>query len=166
MLFVGFSSVFNAIGKRLVFLTIEFCFDASHNRWVWGPCTPFTTTSKEIYMCTGCKLGSGQGDFIVQNSNYAPTMEEMMAKSQTADFEIDSTTNVFPNPTTDLVHFIFDKNETGTIEIYSLDGKLVFTKDFTENSQLEVSLKDYQNGMYTARITTNGATISKKIIKK
>lgn len=135
-------------------------------RGTWGPCTPFTTTSKEIYMCTGCKLVNGQSEFIVENSTYAPSFEEMLAKSQTPDFEITSTANVFPNPTTDLVNFAFDTNETGKIEIYSLDGKLVFTKDFRENKQLEVSLKDYQDGVYIARITTNGVTISKKIIKE
>lgn len=74
--------------------------------------------------------------------------------------------NIYPNPTSDIVNFIFEKIETGKIEIYSLDGKLVFSKEFNEINQFEASLSNYQDGVYIARISTVENTITKKIIKE
>lgn len=74
--------------------------------------------------------------------------------------------NIYPNPTSDIVNFVFDKSETGKIEIYSLEGRLVYSKEFKETNQLEASLSNYQDGTYIVRITTGDNTIIKKIVKK
>lgn len=74
--------------------------------------------------------------------------------------------NIYPNPTNDVVNFVFDKNETGKIEIYSLEGKLVFSNDFKEVTNLSANLSDYQDGIYITRITIGNETTIKKIIKE
>ena len=74
--------------------------------------------------------------------------------------------NIYPNPTNDRINFTFDKNESGRIEIYSLEGKLVYSKEFKENNVLSANLNDYQAGVYIAKITIGDKTITKKIIKE
>ena len=79
---------------------------------------------------------------------------------------INKSLNVYPNPTNNIVNFVFNKNETGKIEIYSLEGKLVHAENFKENNELSANLSDYQAGIYVARITIGDEIIIKKIIKE
>ena len=64
------------------------------------------------------------------------------------------------------IKFDFNGYVNGKIEMYSLDGRVVFSQEFNAIKQLEASLKDYQDGVYIAQITTNSNTITKKIIKE
>jgi hypothetical protein len=82
-------------------------------------------------------------------------------------------TEMYPNPTSDLVNFIVNTSTNGEIEmtIYSLDGKVVMeskgltvengTNSFTEN------VSSLNKGIYLVRITntTSNEVITKKLIK-
>lgn len=73
---------------------------------------------------------------------------------------------IYPNPTKDTLNFIFEKISAGKIDIYSLEGKLIFSKEFEDEKQLEASLSDYSKGIYIAKVTIGNETITKKIIKE
>lgn len=67
---------------------------------------------------------------------------------------------VYPNPTSDLLNI--KGVENANYKIFSIDGKLI--KSGTASAQLNLS--DLSKGMYLLQLTANGATETKKIIKK
>ncbi|MDP2688154.1 MAG: T9SS type A sorting domain-containing protein [Aequorivita sp.] len=68
---------------------------------------------------------------------------------------------VFPNPTSDILHF--SKNiDFISVEIINLEGKLVRT--FIENSP--INLAGLPNGIYILKIITVHGIVNKKVVKK
>ncbi len=95
------------------------------------------------------------------------TSGEVSSSSSREIHEFDSgSMNISPNPTTGNVVVNLADSASGTLEIYSLDGKLVLTKVFNEINELTVDLSDFSKGIYTAQITVEGVTTSKNIIKE
>ena len=74
--------------------------------------------------------------------------------------------SVYPNPTTGNVVVNLGKAGTGAIEIYSLDGKLVHNSTFAESRELNVDLSNFSKGIYMAKVTIDGETVTQKIIKE
>lgn len=74
--------------------------------------------------------------------------------------------NIYPNPTSGNVVISLDKAHAGSIAIYSLYGKLVFDKIFNESRELTIDLSNYSKGIYMIKITMDGKTTIKKIIKE
>jgi hypothetical protein len=80
--------------------------------------------------------------------------------------------SLFPNPFTNnyLVSVIAAQNETISVETIDLQGKIVASKISTMNvdglNTIEIdNLNQLQAGIYFARITYNGSTQVKKIVK-
>lgn len=65
-------------------------------------------------------------------------------------------TSVYPNPAQDYI--IISVKEASTLQILSVDGKIVYESAFTE--QERVSLKDFAEGMYLYKMQTKDATQS------
>jgi plastocyanin len=65
-------------------------------------------------------------------------------------------TSVYPNPAQDYI--IISVKEASTLQILSVDGKIVYESAFTE--QERVSLKDFAEGMYLYKVQTKDATQS------
>lgn len=78
----------------------------------------------------------------------------------------DSVMNISPNPTNGTVNVHFDKTGSGSVEIYSLDGKLVYNKTFNESKELILDLSNLSKGIYSAKVTIDGQTTVKKIMKE
>jgi hypothetical protein len=74
--------------------------------------------------------------------------------------------NVFPNPTSEFINIINTK-KFNTLEIYNLDGKLLFNSNMKEG-QNTFNISFLSNGIYFARLTDNNLntkTIKVSIIK-
>ncbi len=79
--------------------------------------------------------------------------------------------NIYPNPTNNHCNISLNlKNATKlSIEIYSLDGKQVASKDYGTMSGdfiLPINMSEWSNGMYHARIIRDGVAITRTIIKE
>ena len=78
---------------------------------------------------------------------------------------------VFPNPVENevVIKFISDNYEKATLNIYSIDGKLVLNKKIELISginNINVNLQEIASGNYIVEIRSNAANYSSKIIKK
>ncbi|CAM4080895.1 T9SS type A sorting domain-containing protein [Flavobacterium antarcticum] len=73
---------------------------------------------------------------------------------------------MYPNPTSDTVNFVFDKEHNGKIDIYSLEGKLIQSEKFINSNQSAANLSAIPAGTYVAKIAIGDEIITKKIIKK
>jgi hypothetical protein len=70
---------------------------------------------------------------------------------------------VYPNPTTDILHFELQDEELATIEIYSLTGQMLKEKTV----QNTINISDLATGMYLAKVTTvSGKSTVRRVIKQ
>ena len=76
------------------------------------------------------------------------------------------TTNIFPNPTSNSVTFMFNPNEKGVgkLLIYSLDGHKIIDYSFNDRLDKSIDLLKSGTGLYLARIVFNDYSIERKII--
>ena len=76
--------------------------------------------------------------------------------------------NVFPNPTSSITNIsIKDASEVFTIELYSLEGKLLFNDSFSGGFIYSLDLLPFERGMYFIKLTgkSTGRNSSIKIQK-
>ncbi len=73
--------------------------------------------------------------------------------------------SLYPNPATHTLHIKFPTITASDIEIYDLSGKRVQAQTGTTNIAA-VDLSRLSNGIYFAKISTNGGTTLKKFLKK
>ncbi|MFK8038788.1 MAG: T9SS type A sorting domain-containing protein [Crocinitomicaceae bacterium] len=74
--------------------------------------------------------------------------------------------DVYPNPTSGLVSLILDQTASGKLTILGLDGKIIISESFSEQSRLKADLTQFERGTYIAKITTDNETIVEKVVKQ
>ena len=75
-----------------------------------------------------------------------------------------SKTIVYPNPTKDLIYFHNNFEDINSVDIYSITGKLLLTKNGNSN---QLSLRDLASGIYFLRVNfSKNLTQTIKIIKE
>lgn len=77
----------------------------------------------------------------------------------TEEFNTESI-KIYPNPTKNHINIVGIREEA-TFEIISLDGRKLLSGQFSGTTQIPLNL---QSGIYLSKITSNGKTITKKII--
>lgn len=80
---------------------------------------------------------------------------------------IDRAVKLYPNPTKDILNIDFNGKNFKTLEVYSLDGKKIITKDLSALNATQVDLSKYPAGIYMVTlIDSAGKNYPNKIIKK
>jgi hypothetical protein len=77
--------------------------------------------------------------------------------------------NMFPNPSNGMLNFTFDAKEPGrvTIDITDLSGRIVkeiYNDNVSGKQTITANLNELSNGMYVARVTSNGVTNGSRIV--
>ena len=82
------------------------------------------------------------------------------------NFYLEETVAVFPNPINsgDLLNINLKTDEQIEIELYSIIGKLIYSKNIVGSTSYTIDVGNLKNGVYLLRIKTDNASISKKII--
>lgn len=70
--------------------------------------------------------------------------------------------NISPNPAKNKISVVFEKNQSGTLQIYNLAGHLLLEESYRDKIELEIFVKDLEKGVYIIKI---GAEIQKLIIE-
>lgn len=87
--------------------------------------------------------------------------------SSLESLDTDSGFNVYPNPTTGkFIVELSDQENAYQVEVYSIDGKLIATKDVLETSSVEFDLSDLEAGTYLIKVNSEGLTKTKRLVKK
>jgi len=72
--------------------------------------------------------------------------------------------NVYPNPVSDLLNIQVEYIQN--VSIYDASGKTVFTSAYNNIDQLELDVRDFENGLYIITVTTANGIINSRFIKK
>ena len=75
-------------------------------------------------------------------------------------------TNIYPNPTSDIINIEFDSNENGyTISVFDIKGQIVLQKVVNSSiSETQLSLLGLQKGNYFINISSKGQSTTNKIV--
>lgn len=137
-------------------------------RATFGDCLPWTTISKSIYICSGCKGNNGP-TFIVEDDTYSPAMpkELMIATNIQSVKSIDKDVIVIsPNPNSGIFNLTSASETIKDIYIYDIAGKLIYENKGVLSKNLNISLNEQPKGIYIVRVTDGQTSITQKIIKE
>lgn len=75
--------------------------------------------------------------------------------------------NIYPNPASDIITITNQENiGVEKISIVDMNGRIVKTQSFTNQSEIQLNISDLRAGVYIFNISTKEGTASKKVIKK
>ena len=91
--------------------------------------------------------------------------------SNTKNVGINDQLTIAPNPASDRAILTLNNDYSGTVkvEVYSMDGKQVFTafaEKFTESFNYELNTSELENGIYIIKTNFNGISASRPLIKQ
>jgi len=74
---------------------------------------------------------------------------------------------VFPNPATNKLNLVFDKNSTGTVAIFDAMGKEVNSYIINNpSSELPIDISNFTNGVYYVSYRNKDVSIHRKFVKQ
>jgi len=119
--------------------------------------------------------------YIDKNPNYGKNIYRLtqtdkdghyqILKATTINIEGEKQINIYPNPlTSDELNIELKgiNNTLTTIMIYNLNGRKVYSQDHSIeniNSNLTIDMTDQPMGIYMVRVTSEGSTFEKKVVK-
>jgi len=75
--------------------------------------------------------------------------------------------NLFPNPATDIINISNSDNMAiSQIEIYDVNGKVLNTQKFSDETEIQLNVAALNSGTYLLHLYTNEGKAVKKLIKK
>jgi len=78
-------------------------------------------------------------------------------------YQENSTINIYPNPSDDIINIEIENIKNATLEIYNLGGKLIFIKEL--HSKLEkIDVSDFPSGIYIVKIMQDMAVNVRKVV--
>lgn len=101
---------------------------------------------------------NGTGNFVIQ----APTYNANNQSLALAAVPFEHYLKTFPNPTIGAVTIQNEAYPIETIEVFNLQGQLLFKKEYQNQNLVNISLADYSNGMYLVVVNKSNTL---KIIK-
>jgi hypothetical protein len=74
--------------------------------------------------------------------------------------------SMYPNPTDDNVSIEFNNSFAGLVEVsvFTITGKLVFCKSYSNTKSISFSMKDHISGMYFVKLNLEGNEIVRKLV--
>lgn len=140
------------------------------------PCSKLQVTDGDIYIediNSGIIMKSPDGNCwrisIDNNGNFVSTSITCPCNSgNVPEQKNNQEINIYPNPVQNIVNIeiISQKTKTHNIEIYNIQGKLIFMKQY-KTSPLSIDISDLSNGIYMLKIKDENGNIIKndKIVK-
>jgi type IX secretion system substrate protein len=80
--------------------------------------------------------------------------------------EASPTLRIVPNPADDMVWISLqgDTAEGQQVQVFSMDGRQVFSGKLPSNGGLAIPVKGWQSGLYIAKVTGDNATITRSFV--
>ncbi len=103
------------------------------------------------------RIPNGTGDFVIQSPTYNANNEVLSVST----VEFKKNLSLFPNPTNGHLN-LQNKYPIESVEIYNLQGQLLYTNTYQNQNQLMVDISAFSKGMYLVTVNKN---TSLKIVK-
>jgi hypothetical protein len=100
----------------------------------------------------GYYLNWGFAPYIRANFNSILNTEEVVS----------SGISLFPNPSNGLINIMNPQNESSTVEVISIDGKFILSKEIDASSSIDLSSNSA--GVYLVKVSTATGSITERIV--
>ncbi len=131
---------------------------------------------KENVISTSLRIGSlGNGSELVQASIDQLVLEmidaavdgvfdpEVTIGINTPAFS-ENDINAYPNPASDNITITFPSSNDGSLSIYDMTGKVIFTTNIEANTtSYNMNLSEFKTGIYFYELTIDNTTVSRKL---
>jgi hypothetical protein len=137
----------------------------SMSYYVSGLKYPVIAFAKSIFEYTSVNLQTGQIEVFNVDSTGILEYNKNPYSAPTGVFLTanENELKMFPNPASNVLNIL--SNENATIEIYSMDGRLIDSQSIQGN--LIINVSEYANGMYVVRsVDANGNVSQQKFVKQ
>lgn len=142
--------------NKYLLLTIGVTFCTSINAQSTSP--EVLASSGEHFTGTNAQLSWSLGELITETYSIATNQltqgfhQTNLILSSIEDLTTDYSIDVYPNPTSNYISVeTLKNNELMNIEIFDINGKLIYHETFTEKTIINV--KNYNNGSYFFKIS-------------
>lgn len=154
---------------------IKFYVNGIQNSSTYNNTSPIAITNLIFGQETDCYGGcfatnqstNGKFDFI-RICGGEISIQEINSKCSTGTLGINEINKpsyvVFPNPVINSVSINKAINIT-EIEIYSIDGKVLFKANYVNQSSINISMNEFESGIYFVRLISGKNEFTQKIIK-
>lgn len=144
--------------------------------WIETNSNYSTSVNQNVTMKAGDFIVMKTGTVIKSGSSYQAKIENCTATSRIAsqdvkEIEVEKEKNnnisIFPNPTNSYFTISSPSSNIKSINIFSMEGKLIFTnKENTNTNHQEIDISNYKDGIYLLTVTTDDEkTMKCKLIK-
>ena len=90
-------------------------------------------------------------------------LDTFMTTTTSIEEVIDFSTKIYPNPTTEKVHVVSYAAAINSIEIYNINGQIVYSNEVDANA-IKINTTAFISGTYLMNIKSDKTTISRKLI--
>ncbi|MBR9831690.1 T9SS type A sorting domain-containing protein [bacterium] len=105
---------------------------------------------------TGTSIFSAHGTFVYRNNLISKVgLEEL---KETKEYKL------VPNPTNGAIAITDDYQEIKSVEVYSINGQLIFSNELTQSLSHQINLPD-QNGIYILLIHAKDGQSAQRVVK-
>jgi Secretion system C-terminal sorting domain len=71
---------------------------------------------------------------------------------------------VFPNPSNGIVNISLPSNDSYTLLIIDIQGRIVSKKEGINDAQIQLNLSDWNSGIYFVNLSTKNRVFNSKIL--
>ena len=122
------------------------------------PCEPCEEARTTDY--TSDMVGAG-------DDNSADTLAAPKSWQIEATQSDDAALNVYPNPTSDLLHIELSGTEIATVALYDFQGRIIYSPNLSNSPNSPMNMRDIPAGMYVLCVTgADGHAYHQKIVKR
>ncbi len=94
------------------------------------------------------RVPNGTGDFVIQSPTYAANNESLSIDEVTFNKYL----KYYPNPTSNILTLKNASYNIETIEVYNVQGQLLFQKGYSNSNTVEIDFSSFAIGMYMVNI--------------
>jgi Leucine-rich repeat (LRR) protein len=77
--------------------------------------------------------------------------------------EVNSKLNIYPNPSDDIINIEIENKNNATIEIYDVNGTLIFSKALNSESE-KIDISGFSGGIYLVKVKQDSTVIIEKVV--
>jgi hypothetical protein len=79
------------------------------------------------------------------------------------DYKENNTINIYPNPSDDIINIDIENINNATIEIYDVNGTLIFSKALNSNFE-KIDISGFSGGLYLVKVKQDSTVIIGKVV--
>ncbi len=123
-----------------------------------------TGTAGEYYMFLITNYSNVVQDFILEQTGGTGATSQYIVSGTNIKSKESKKLQIQPNPAKDKILILFEKQNSGTIQIYNLSGQVVFETHYANMDKINISVQSLEKGVYFVKNKQENSIGTSKLI--